>query len=58
MNNICTSIIYLIASKANSMLGPYNTSDSPNCPHIVISVSHRNPLLLLLCPYVIIVMSV
>ena len=47
------------------MLGPYNTSDSPlllelyplllllcpYCPHIVISVPHRNPLLLLLCPY-------
>ena len=29
----------------------------PYCPHIVISVPHRNPLLLLLCPYVITIMS-
>jgi len=29
----------------------------PYCPHIVVSVPHKNTLLLLLCPYIIIVMS-
>jgi len=29
----------------------------PYCPHIVINVPHRSPPLLLLCPYIIIVMS-
>ena len=52
------------------MLGPYTTSVTPYCyynpliillypcsPHIVIIVPHRSPLLLLLCPYIIIVRS-
>ena len=53
------------------MCGPYTTSLTPYCyqynpliillcpcsPYIVISVPHRIPLLLLLCPYMIIVMS-
>ena len=52
------------------MLGPYNTSDypitivvyplliflCPYCPHIVITVPHRIPLLLFLWLYIIIVM--
>ena len=55
--------------KPNNMLGPYNTSDSPitivvvsllillcpYCPHIVITVPHRIPLLLFLWLYIIIV---
>jgi len=50
------------------MLDPYNTSDypitivvvsfinilCPYCPHIVITVPHRTPLLLFLCLYIII----
>jgi len=53
------------------MLGPYNISDPPlllwlyplflllfpYCPHIVINVPHRIPLLLFLCLYIIIVRS-
>ena len=53
-----------------SLLGPYNTSDSPINIAILALIfiivpllspyccycAHRNPLLLLLCPYIIIVM--
>jgi len=56
--------------ESKALLGPYNTSDSPitivivtiiviivpYCPHIVISVPRRSPLLLLLYPYIIIFM--
>ena len=53
------------------MLGPYNTSDypitivvyplliflCPYCPHIVITLPHRIPLVLFLWLYIIIVRS-
>ena len=59
------------ALRKTHMLGPYSTSVTPYCyyyntliiflypcsPHIVIIVPHKIPLLLLLCPYIIIVMS-
>ena len=56
--------------QGEGMLGPYTTSITPYCyysnpliillypcsPHIFIIVPRRSPLLLLLCPYIIIVM--
>ena len=62
----------IISFQYDDMLGPYNTSLFPYyychcsplllflfpcCPHIVIIVPHISQLLLLLCPYIIIVMS-
>ena len=66
-----TQVLRKTFLKERGMLGPYTTSVTPYCyyynpliilmypcsAHIVTIVPHRSPLLLLLCPYIIIIMS-